>query len=215
MYPDHIHQQRCDGFTVFHTEIRKGHDWPVPCLKILDREDERRIIALRDDRMRREFILNRCFRRTILGNLLDVEPGLLRFDLSDAGKPYLPEYPEVNFSSSRTTGFVVMVTGAVPVGIDIEILTGENPPANILQYLNRNRKPPLTPIPSGIQEENFKEWWVANEAIQKMKGIEMEDFGWSVPFEPDARANYLIDEGIRLVSLNIDGAIAFFAYENH
>ncbi len=214
MYPDHIHQQACDGFTVFHTEIRKGHDWPLSCLKILDREDERRIISLRDDRMRREFILNRCFRRTILANLLDEDPGLLRFDRSDAGKPFLPDFPDVHFSSSRTPGYAVMVTGPVPVGIDIEIMTGDDPPANILQYLNRYRKPPLTPIPSNIREEKFKEWWVANEAIQKMKGIEMEEYGWAFPFDSDARANYLIDEGIRLVSVQIAGTVAFFAYAN-
>ena len=41
--------------------------------------------------------------------------------LTSLGKPYFPDFPEVHFNLSHTTGAVLVALSGEPVGVDIEL----------------------------------------------------------------------------------------------
>ena len=45
---------------------------------------------------------------------------LPKVTLSDTGKPYFPDHPELHFSLSHTKGAVLTVLSSAPVGTDVE-----------------------------------------------------------------------------------------------
>ena len=76
--------------------------------------------------------------------------------IAEGGKPYFPDYPEVQFNLSHTQGAVVCALAASPVGIDLE---RSRPPAdNILHYYHFTKG------------QDFWEMWVRREAIAKYHG---------------------------------------------
>ena len=76
--------------------------------------------------------------------------------IAEGGKPYFPDYADIQFNLSHTDGAVACVLSGSPVGIDLE---RSRPPApTILHYYH------LT------QEREFWEMWVRREAIAKFHG---------------------------------------------
>jgi len=58
--------------------------------------------------------------RTLLTEQLGIENKYLTFEQNPYGKPYLKNFPNVNFNISHSSGFVVCAIDAKPIGIDIE-----------------------------------------------------------------------------------------------
>lgn len=76
--------------------------------------------------------------------------------IAEGGKPFFPDYPDIQFNLSHTEGAVVCALSASPVGIDLE---RSRPPAgNILHYYHFTKG------------QDFWEMWVRREAIAKYHG---------------------------------------------
>jgi len=196
---------------VFYSWLEIGHEWPVDCMRLLDREDEKKLVNLRDDRMRKAFMLERCFRRTVLGGILDTAPEGIRFVRTDNGKPFLADYPNVHFNVSKSETLIAMAVSDQVVGLDVEVPKGDGPKSNMIQYLNRYRSPQLKPLPADLTEAEFLTWWVSNEAIQKYYGLDMETYGWAFPFDRDSQNPYLSENNLFLCDVPIPNTIARLA----
>jgi len=58
--------------------------------------------------------------RTIIVKQLGIKNENIKFEKNKYGKPYLKEYPMINFNISHSGDFVVCATHDKPIGIDIE-----------------------------------------------------------------------------------------------
>ena len=76
--------------------------------------------------------------------------------IAEGGKPYFPDYPNIQFNLSHTEGAVVCAVNQTPVGVDLE---RSRPPAdNILHYYHFT------------ESRDFWEMWVRRESIAKYHG---------------------------------------------
>ena len=205
---------RCDvsGFLLYETALGETMDWPEGCMIALDREDEKQLVQLPADPLRKQFIYERCFRRFILGMYLDVPPTNLRFQRTENGKPYLPDFQDAHFNISTSGRRIFLVIGNQPVGLDVEILTGEQPKNQTIHYLNRYRAASSTSLPGHMDEVVFKSWWSSNEAVQKLLDVNMDSFTWEVPLDPAERRLWTGDRAISLLELSVKQAVGWIAF---
>lgn len=77
--------------------------------------------------------------------------------LTDRGKPYFPEHPDVHFNISHTTGAVLVGVSDEPVGVDIERIRPVSQRA-------------MRRLAAASTEEEFFQSWVRREARSKRSG---------------------------------------------
>ncbi|MBR2132194.1 MAG: hypothetical protein IJ955_06600 [Oscillospiraceae bacterium] len=119
------------------------------------------------------------------------------------GKPYFPQYPQIQFNLSHSYGAVVCVVHDQPIGVDIEKI----------------RRAPAR-LAHGMEDRLFFREWTAKEATVKQRGqgiahlmrggvidkncITLEDFmdGWIVTVCPADESNCIVS------AIVIDSAFA-------
>jgi|GEM_PF-4971430 len=203
------------GFDLFLTRIQTDIYHQDPETTWLGKEDMLLLNRLGNKDLQKKFVLEQAFRRAVLAGVTGLRPESLIFERNSAGKPFLINYPGMYFSLSKSAGRVVMAVGRQPVGVDIEVLTGRLPDRNMVAYLNRNRDASLDPLPEDIDEFSFKRWWAQNEAVQKLRGVTMDDFGWVVPVGVKERSRFLREQQVDLAEIPVEGYAGWMAFERH
>jgi 4'-phosphopantetheinyl transferase len=88
-------------------------------LAVLTSAEADRASRFHHDADRRRSIVGRAVLRYLLSWHCGVEPGALRFELSENGKPFLPQ-SDMHFSVSHSGEVVAIALAANEVGVDIE-----------------------------------------------------------------------------------------------
>ena len=99
---------------------------------------------------------------------------LPEIDIDGRGKPYLPELPELNISLSHRADWVACAFSPVPVGIDIEPLSGESDALadvdQLAQFLHSTERSWLAKREEGDRCRAFCLLWTRKEAYLKATG---------------------------------------------
>ena len=147
-------------------------------------EDE----IIRADRFRYEqdknrFISARGILRLILADYLSVEPGALRFDYENEGKPRLRSITgkeDIQFNLSHSEGLALYVfTRGYEAGVDLERIRNFPEMEQIVEQLfAAGERALFGALPSGGKQKTFFNWWTRKEALTKATGK-----GLSYPLE--------------------------------
>lgn len=93
--------------------------------------------------------------------------------LTSLGKPYFPDFPEVHFNLSHTTGAVLVALSGEPVGVDIE-------------HIRPVSERAMRRLADVTTERAFFQSWVRREARAKRLGTPVE-LGVETSLRPEER----------------------------
>ena len=129
--------------------------------------------TLRYPEVKRRYIRVRQGVRQVLGHFLQESAKTIRFAKTDYGKPYLLDYPTVNFNISHTGDSLLIAISLVgAVGVDIEQERQLNTP--LLELVRRCFAPEeiayWQQLPDTLQLAEFYRLWTAKEAFVKAVG---------------------------------------------
>lgn len=119
-----------------------------------------------------EFATTRGWLKVLLASYAGLaDPGAIRIAIADGGKPHAPDFPEIRFNLSHSSGLVVFAFSRYEVGIDIEKLrpiTGWQELAEGL--LSPGITAEINSLGEAQQAECFLKHFTAREAFLKMQG---------------------------------------------
>lgn len=146
------------------------------CRRSLSDEERARADRFVRDEDRQRYIFARGSLRLLLGRYLNVEPGVVAFQLGPAGKPVLCEKThgsDVSFNLSHAHGrALIAIAKGQEVGVDLERI---RPNVEVEKLSHRYfTLGEQTTIMQSAQEQRlaiFFRYWVAKEAVLKAQGV--------------------------------------------
>lgn len=145
----------------------------IPDLLLSDAE-KHRAAAFRSSEARRLFVAGRVLCRCVVGAIADCAPQTLSIAITPAGRPYLPDYPYIDFNLSHTRNTVVLaVCRGGHIGIDIERLDAfsEAEASEIMSLILSARElDDANNLAPEQRQRTFLSYWVRKEAALKCLG---------------------------------------------
>ena len=143
-----------------------------PCLSP---DEQERAARFRFAEHRETFSAARSALRTILGRYLECDPHAIQFGAGAHGKPYIDQpasAPPVHFNLSHShRSAVIAVTGAGPIGIDMEHIRLNVAHDEIARrYFSPKEQEWLESRPENERKRDFFRLWVLKEALIKADG---------------------------------------------
>lgn len=141
--------------------------------ELLDDDEQARAARFHFERDRVRFVARRAFLRSVLARYLGIEPAMVRYRHTSAGKPELDPSCGVSFSTSHDDGLaVVAVASGRPVGIDVERLRPISDALDVAQHLYSRREcERLRSVEDSVRSEAFLRLWTRKEAYAKAVGL--------------------------------------------
>ncbi|MBJ7898434.1 MAG: 4'-phosphopantetheinyl transferase superfamily protein [Cyanobacteria bacterium RI_101] len=145
------------------------------CERLLTPEEEAQVKTLRRPEDRKRAVATRASLRLILAAALRCDPGDIRYQRTERGKPYLDprrhgENLQFNLSHSGAWGLAALAQG-IPLGVDLEV---RRPLTDVLALARRFFSPreyqTLAQAAPAERERRFLEYWTAKEAYLKATG---------------------------------------------
>lgn len=141
---------------------------------ILSAAEKHRAAAFRSSEARRLFVAGRVLCRNIVGSVADCAPQALSIAITPSGRPYLPDYPDIDFNLSHTRNTVALaVCRGGHVGIDIERLDAfsEMEAREIMPLILSTRElSDVNDLAPEQRQKAFLSFWVRKEAALKCLG---------------------------------------------
>lgn len=125
-------------------------------LQLLPPERKERLLRLKTEEKQREILCAYLILCMALRSHFQWKQ-LPEIALSDRGKPYFPEYPDVHFNISHTSGAVLVGISDQPIGVDIEKVRPVSQRA-------------MRRLADAVTAEGFFQSWVRREARAKRSG---------------------------------------------
>jgi 4'-phosphopantetheinyl transferase len=146
------------------------------CRRYLSDEERARADRFVREEDRQRYMFARGCLRVLLGYYLNVEPGVVAFQLGPAGKPVLCETTHgsnVSFNLSHAHGrALIAIAKGQEVGVDLERI---RPDVAVEKLSNRYFAPvEQATIMQAAQEQRpalFFRYWVAKESVLKAQGV--------------------------------------------
>jgi 4'-phosphopantetheinyl transferase len=146
--------------------------WPFPLDELAlpaFPADEARAAGIADEGRHRRNIQARSALRHVLGLRLALPPRDIVLEIAPGGKPRVSG---CEFSISHSGGWLVVVTGAMPVGVDIET---QRPRRNVAdmaaRFFSAQDAAMLCNADDARRDRIFIQQWVAKEAALKAAGV--------------------------------------------
>jgi len=155
-------------------------DSEVEFLATLLSEDEcRRTEQFHFPSDRRRFIVGRGILRVLLGSLLQLAPGDLRFHFGPSGKPSLDpgqNPPDLRFNLAHAQGLALYgVTRGQEMGVDLEYRAALANAVSIAEeFFSPGESEALLALPPSEQLDAFYTYWTRKEAYLKGMGTGLE-----------------------------------------
>ena len=126
-------------------------------MDLLPAERRQRLLRLRAEEKRREPLCAYLILRLALWETYGLKE-LPAIALSEGGKPFFPDYPDIHFNISHTNGAVLVGLSDQPIGVDIEKIRPVGQ-----RFMHR--------LTGAATEREFFQNWVRREARVKRCGI--------------------------------------------
>lgn len=150
--------------------------WLARSTELLSAAELDRVEALTDADTRTRHALGRALLRLIGGRATGASPLNLQVAVTQTGKPWLPQHPEVHVNVSHTRRAVVIALASMaPVGVDMEH-PRDTPaqPRGLAQRLFADAElRELRALPEGRLADWFADAWTIKEAVGKALGIDL------------------------------------------
>ncbi len=160
-------------------------------LELLSPDERARAARLRFARDAGRFVAGRGMLRRTLAELLDCDPLHLRFGYGSAGKPFLPDHPQLRFNAAGSGGVGVVATAVgMELGIDTELPQPGFPHLDVArQFFCEAEVAQLAGLAPPAREAAFRRCWTRKEAYVKALGcglqLPLDSFAVSLlPDEP-------------------------------
>lgn len=140
-------------------------------------QDERaRAQRFRFRRDRDRFVASRGSLRHILAHYLDRPAAGVRFAYTPAGKPFLPDHPDLQFNLSHAADLaLVAISGGGPVGVDLEeVQSAAVVDSTSRLVLSLPERDELRRSSGRARRERFTRFWTRKEAYIKADGRGMQ-----------------------------------------
>ena len=183
----------------------------------LDEEELNRASKFIFQKDRDRFIAAHVFLREVLSRYLHVDPGEIRFEANEFGKPLVAgDTLEFNLSHSRDISLLAVARNR-SVGVDVEYIRSDlEIEAIARRFFSYSEVSDLLSLPQRVQNLAFFSGWTRKEAFIKARGqglsIPLDGFDVSLlPSEPAALlASRLVPEvGSRWSILDLAPAIGY------
>ncbi|KAA2255361.1 4'-phosphopantetheinyl transferase superfamily protein [Solihabitans fulvus] len=158
-----------------------------------------------------EYLAARALLRRLLAEVAGPAAAVLPIAADEAGRPHLPDRPDLTISLSHEGDWVAAAVGlGVDVGVDVQ------PPQPASEGLRRRCCTPrarraLAELPAADRDREFAWIWTVQEACVKADGTGVAGLPWTVPVEVGQRAGVWGDYRWRRLPDSI-GVPASFAY---
>jgi 4'-phosphopantetheinyl transferase len=152
--------------------ISQSHE-AIPILwDLLTPEEKNRANSYKFPKHRDAFIVSRGYLRQILSKYLQIPPQLIEFAYTAKGKPYLVNYPQLQFNLSHSQDLIVYaITYNRPIGIDVEYLRTFPDAVTIAQrFFSAQEAQFISNCHENTQSLAFFQGWTSKEAILKATG---------------------------------------------
>ncbi len=165
-----------DDIYIYYTSLEKLKQNRCVMERILNREELKRAHRFIDPIRRYRFIASHYILRIILGNHVSIEPELIEFIHSPAGKPILTGKSSdygIHFSMAHSKDLAIYaISKTSPIGIDLEWIR-EMPDARSIarRYYTDPEYTALIALEPTMFFQAFLWIWIAKESILKLNGI--------------------------------------------
>lgn len=139
----------------------------------LSASERARYEGFRRDKDRSRYLLRTAFLRFVVGGLIGVDPGALRFKTGEWGKPHLQgrEGDLFHFSLSHSHGSVLLAISYREVGVDLERVDPlEDLDAVAARILHPDERRVFGELSEAERRAAFFRAWTRKEALLKARG---------------------------------------------
>lgn len=145
---------------------------PAWAQSLLNEQETARANRYYFPRHRRRFTTARAMMRLILAHYLNTSAKKLVFDYLKQGKPYLPQYPSLQFNLSHSRDTALLAVGQTnPLGIDIEYFSARPYYGMARHSFSTVENQSLAQLPLGLLPLAFFNVWAQKEAFIKVLGL--------------------------------------------
>ena len=172
--------------------------WLAGAAALLNAEELARVASIVDSDTRAQHAVGRALIRIIGARAAGCSPGDLSVAVSDTGKPWLPQVPDLHVSISHSRQIVVVAaTSVAPVGVDVEPPTAPTvDPQRLAQRLFPSAEArALAELSDGKLADGFSRLWTIKEAVAKALGVGVIPALSQVVVDPNAGDLQLVDVG--------------------
>lgn len=159
----------CACWSALHDDAaRDAEDW-----RLLDNDERMRWVAFPHERERWRFLCSHAGLRRRLGLWLGAAPQSLHFEIAAGGKPWLPAWPDADFSLSHSaewSALALVRSRTVRVGNDIEAVRPIDAPLTLARHALPRESTALATLPPTCQAQGVLRAWTGKEAVLKALG---------------------------------------------
>ena len=144
----------------------------IPALAALLSDDERRVAArFRTAQLTERYVVSHALVRHATGNVLDLPPAEIRIRVDVLGRPYLADYPALDFNLSHTEGLSVVAVRRDVVGVDVERLRDNLDARAVARRVFSDAE--QATLRKGVppSQTPFFDYWTLKEAYVKAIGM--------------------------------------------
>ena len=148
--------------------------WLARAAALLNGPELERVAAIVDPDTRAQHAVGRAILRLLAAQTLRRSPLDITVAVTDTGKPWLMELPDLHVNVSHTRGTVVVASASVgPVGVDIEqpAATAVHPHRLAHRLFARSELQTLPELSDDGLAEWFSSAWTIKEAVGKAIGV--------------------------------------------
>lgn len=140
--------------------------------RFLTRDEKGYVSTLANQDMQQRYIQVHGQLRCLLAESLSVDPVALTIAKAEFGKPYLPDYPTVQFNLSHSADyFALAITYDAPVGIDVELFKARKNYTGLAEKcFAKDELIFWNSLPKDRQADVFFRFWTCKEAVVKATG---------------------------------------------
>ncbi len=146
-------------------ELRPSHDYAV----LLSSAELRRYQNITSEEVRISFATSQGGLRTLVARYRNCEPGQVRLERGEQGKPYVADGPHFNLSHSA--GRILAAFSSQPLGLDLEALSRRvNARALAARFFSPSEAAHVRSLDDAQARGVFLRYWVGKEATVKLSG---------------------------------------------
>jgi 4'-phosphopantetheinyl transferase len=168
------------------SETMTGHIRDV-LADLLGADEQTRAARFLHDHDRRDYIAAHALKRIMISALTGTPPATCRFETQQGGKPILVHPGELHFNLSHCKGLVaVAASAAVPVGVDVELVSVAAPLDIAPTIFAPAELAWLDALAPASRPEGFIRLWTLKEAYIKATGRGLSEplDGFAFGFDP-------------------------------
>ena len=137
----------------------------------LPAEEQKRADSISSLETRLLFLAGRRLLRGILSQWLPKDPAKITLEVTETGKPFLPEHKELAFSLSHSGAFVVAAFSLLEVGVDLELERPVETKALAKRFFSPEEASAFElEIALDQKQDHFFRLWTCREAAIKADG---------------------------------------------